>query len=256
MSYQAERWAWGLPVPPTSKLVLLALASHADEEGRCWPSVSRLASMTGLSERAVTKSLAALEHTGLFTRERGNGRNPSRYRLAVQGGTSFGAGVNEVQGREESCSAQGGTAFTPEVNPIPRGVNDVHPNRSRTVIEHTTEPTARGGGLVFPSGIDREAAARMLKAVGDADKQVVLDVLAAELRSGTVRKPLAFLGALIRRYLAGQFDGSAGEAERRRREAPAFRPREFSTTEVLAGHARMAGQSLDAYLTKLKMRRH
>lgn len=52
---------------PTERLILLALADHADDSGRCYPSISRLAQRTGLSERAVRNNVRAMEKTGYIT---------------------------------------------------------------------------------------------------------------------------------------------------------------------------------------------
>jgi hypothetical protein len=39
------------------KLVLLALADCANDEGRCWPSASTLARKTGEGERTVRRAV-------------------------------------------------------------------------------------------------------------------------------------------------------------------------------------------------------
>lgn len=49
---------------PTLRLILLSLADHADDEGRCYPSIARLAQRTGLSERAVQCNLRELKRQG------------------------------------------------------------------------------------------------------------------------------------------------------------------------------------------------
>ena len=53
MSVEQMALVWKLPeeVGSTCRLVLLALADHADADGKCWPSYARLMSMTGLSRR-------------------------------------------------------------------------------------------------------------------------------------------------------------------------------------------------------------
>ena len=69
MSVEAVAWAFAQEVTPAGrKFVLVALANHADAEGRCFPSQKRLAFMTGQSVRAVRDHLAALEEAGLITR--------------------------------------------------------------------------------------------------------------------------------------------------------------------------------------------
>src|SRR4051812_3349600 len=70
----ALRWATGfgplLPgaCPAAQKLVLLRLADHASDSGEAWPAQSTIAEATGLSERTVGTSVAALEEIGVLTR--------------------------------------------------------------------------------------------------------------------------------------------------------------------------------------------
>lgn len=59
---------------PTQRLIMLALADHADDEGRCYPSIARLCQRTGLSERAVRNNLRKLEEQGYLHTEKGVGR--------------------------------------------------------------------------------------------------------------------------------------------------------------------------------------
>ena len=87
MSRSARDWAWGCRgLTPASRCILLALAEHADEEGRCWPSLSRLAELTDVDRRTVTRGLAELEARGLVERERGRGTR-TFYRPAIGGPT-------------------------------------------------------------------------------------------------------------------------------------------------------------------------
>lgn len=58
--------AWSLKLPQEEKFVLLALADHADDEGRCFPSVGRLAWKTGYSERQIQRVQALLTRRGLI----------------------------------------------------------------------------------------------------------------------------------------------------------------------------------------------
>lgn len=54
-------------LPSTQRLVMLSLADHADDDGRCYPSISRLCKRTGLSERAVQSNLKRLQSDGYLT---------------------------------------------------------------------------------------------------------------------------------------------------------------------------------------------
>jgi hypothetical protein len=63
-----------------ARLVLLALADHANDEGYCFPSVSRLARRSALSERNVQVILRDLETRGELVRLCGTGRgNVNQY---------------------------------------------------------------------------------------------------------------------------------------------------------------------------------
>jgi biotin operon repressor len=58
------------------KLTLMALADHADDYGRCWPSNGRIGEKLGLKDRAVRERVKRLEDKGVLTRvkrERENG---------------------------------------------------------------------------------------------------------------------------------------------------------------------------------------
>jgi hypothetical protein len=46
--------------------VLVALAAHADSEGRAYPSLARIASLTGVARKNVPRSIARLEKAGLL----------------------------------------------------------------------------------------------------------------------------------------------------------------------------------------------
>jgi Helix-turn-helix domain len=66
-------WAIAQQVkPPARKLVLVALANHADNDGICYPGQALLARECELSIRELQRHLAALEEpeAGLISRER------------------------------------------------------------------------------------------------------------------------------------------------------------------------------------------
>lgn len=87
MSYELVAKTWGVDVPPTQKLVLLALAHFADGEGRCFPKVETIVEHTGLSRRAVAGAIKALRDAGHIEVESGklNGKH-STYLLPYKCG--------------------------------------------------------------------------------------------------------------------------------------------------------------------------
>jgi len=83
-------WAWRQGLPPTPKLVLMALADAADDHGVCWPSVTTLARKCSVSPRTVQRMLKLLVDQQLLvaeSRHRQSGaRSSNRYRLHLTGG--------------------------------------------------------------------------------------------------------------------------------------------------------------------------
>src|SRR5450631_3620378 len=55
MSIRIMTWAWAVALPPTSKLVLMALAAIADDRGVCWPSHPTLAVNCARMDRTVRR---------------------------------------------------------------------------------------------------------------------------------------------------------------------------------------------------------
>jgi hypothetical protein len=58
----------------TQKLVLLALADWANDEGLCWPSIDRVAKKSSLKKRAVQLAIRSLEEMQFIRREEVIGR--------------------------------------------------------------------------------------------------------------------------------------------------------------------------------------
>lgn len=76
----------------TDKLVLVALANYANDEGTAWPTVSTLAAHANVTARAVQGSLARLVGSGelLVHRQAGGApdlpadQRPNLYRLCIE----------------------------------------------------------------------------------------------------------------------------------------------------------------------------
>lgn len=67
----------------TEKLLLLALADWANDEGLCWPSIDTLAHKTSLSRRSVQGTLRKIEGMGFVRREEVIGKGV-KYWLTVK----------------------------------------------------------------------------------------------------------------------------------------------------------------------------
>jgi len=112
MSVKSLTWAFEQPISATEKVVLLALADHANEHGMCWPSVSLLMQRAHVGERTVQRAIQSLEDGGFIVRERRkreNGSDTSNlYRLCferVSQGMSAGISVDK--------RGSGGAKLTP-----------------------------------------------------------------------------------------------------------------------------------------------
>lgn len=67
MSIALMTRVWESEMPTHAhKLVLLAFADYADEEGRCWPSVGRVATRSQISRRQVQRVVSDLKKSGLL----------------------------------------------------------------------------------------------------------------------------------------------------------------------------------------------
>lgn len=72
----------------TERLVLLAIAAHANHDGEAWPSVATIADYVGCSERTVQRCLAKLVQAGRLAVRRVAGIATRVYRIVVDGVTS------------------------------------------------------------------------------------------------------------------------------------------------------------------------
>ena len=70
MSFSVGKRVWAIPMPATDKLVLLALAHYADDNGQCWPSLDKLGKDTGLHPKSVSRSIRRLKKRKLIETKR------------------------------------------------------------------------------------------------------------------------------------------------------------------------------------------
>ena len=70
MSFSVGKRVWTIPMPATDKLVLLALAHYADDNGQCWPSLDKLGKDTGLHPKSVSRCIRRLKKRKLIETKR------------------------------------------------------------------------------------------------------------------------------------------------------------------------------------------
>ena len=136
MSIHAYRAAWATPdMPPTTRLVLLALADHIGTDGWAWPSHDRLAAMCGIDRSNIKRHLRWLEQKGHIVVQRKPGWT-NRYALSTQGATAPGRG---------GATAPGGRAHTPHRGggSAPRTLRTVN---NQEVCPHGTPTSGAAAG--------------------------------------------------------------------------------------------------------------
>ena len=101
MSYRAMDLVYDMQVTdPVAKFVLLTIAKHADEKMQCFPSINRLANLTGLSPRTVQRKVNALRKDGFLSvsnRSIGGKRTSNYYTISRP--VSTGQSVVELRQR-------------------------------------------------------------------------------------------------------------------------------------------------------------
>ncbi len=86
MSVKVMQWAWEQAIGNSSrKLVLLALADRANDDGECWPGIANLTDKCSIPRRTLIRALLDLEAQGFLSVEHragnGTGRKTNVYQL-------------------------------------------------------------------------------------------------------------------------------------------------------------------------------
>lgn len=123
MSVKVMAQVWALDLPQNLKFVLLAFADHADDEGLCFPSISRVAWKTGYSERSIQSIVRKLDeelHLLKPVQHKKGGRGLAVvYRIQPEKGEKSapfftGKGCSAQQKRVKSKPLKGEVAAAPQ----------------------------------------------------------------------------------------------------------------------------------------------
>lgn len=117
-------WVWydtPASVKENDLIVLLALADHADDAGRCWPGYDRIAEKSRIHVRTVPRVIERLVAAGLIEVEARPGK-VNRYRLRVETcfrtpDTATGVTPGTVTGVDGGPMTQGSPASSPGSSP-------------------------------------------------------------------------------------------------------------------------------------------
>lgn len=219
-------WAWEQKLPPSPKLVLMALADAADDAGECWPRLKTVAAKCCTSERTVQRVLKEFEAAGLLAVTRrftADGRQTSNgYRL------SLAPYPDKLSPSPSSCRGEGDSGVTGRVTQLCHPGGDAAMSPLEPPLNTPREPSQQPPGvspsptLAFPERLartDEAAIALLLKDVEGGLAQALLDELAGAMETPNTIKttPVRWFRALVERTRQGRFVPTAGVhiAERR-----------------------------------------
>lgn len=112
MSVRIMTLVWDLDLSASQKIVLLALADCANDEGQAWPGITSLRQKCSKSERTVQTMLADLEAAGHITRHQVPGRG-CKYQIHPGGKTPANSAPRKI------CTPQKTTRTPAEFAPPP-----------------------------------------------------------------------------------------------------------------------------------------
>ena len=182
MSLDALKWAWEQDCPnATAKLVLMALADHANSDGECWPSMKRVAKLTGISSRQVSTHIVTLESLGYVTK--GNRRRHEgqlrgwEYRVNLHGEATSGSTLPVASGSPAHLPAEVGFRSEPSENRKEEPLADKPPESVTRKKDNLFETVAEvcGIGLTTLTRTARgqlNKAAKELREIDATDEQV------------------------------------------------------------------------------------
>ncbi len=210
-------WAWGQKLPPTPKLILMALADSANDADECWPGIPFIAEKCCVAQRTVQRTLQEFVRVGLMKvtpRYTSAGRQTSngyRLNLAYPDKLSPSHPNSEKQGDILS-----GTGVTPDVT--------VEGDIAMSPLE-PPDKSQKQPPLLFPhqlSAAERQAVSQMLSDIDCVSAQALLDELADALDSKSIKtNSLRWFRSLTEKQKAGLFIplGGLRIAESRRHES-------------------------------------
>jgi len=213
---------WELDLPDSDKLVLLALADCANDEGHCWPSVRYLTTKCSKSERTIQGSIKRLVDEGYLIRREVPGKG-CNYTVLPRNAAPA------VSAPRSDCAPQGTTQTPAESADKPsRTINSEAKASSQRVFEHWNG-VAKEHGFIAATEFDasrRQIVRLRLKEYGEDRLKLAFDRMAGSawlrgLGRDSKWKPdfdFALRPATIRKALEGSYGEDEKEKPSRRYE--------------------------------------
>jgi Helix-turn-helix domain len=252
MSIKSMNWAWNQQTgSPASKVVLMKLADNADDTGYAFPSIPLIGELCEMHPRSVQRHLRKLAGRNLLcwaNRYEAGVQSSNAYWLNLTNAPDFAPPPNrggKLTPRRRAPSTGDKRGDSGVTKPKNRGDMDVTLTTNGTQQNHQTqppqEPTCGQLVLVMPKAFslpEQKEALDRLKSFSRERAQLILDELAARMKAETIRNPLGYLGALIKRERIGAFQPElahqhARDRDIRERNLAAQRLREQNPTVAL-----------------------
>lgn len=143
----------GEPLGPSERHVLLLLSTYYDEsEGAAWPSIERMATETGYTQRRIQQLLHNLEEKGVLHRE-GNGgrRKTNRYSFSFDCQNPE-AGFDEIEENHEADFTETGNGEIYDIKTVKSAAG----NPEASFTRNKREPKGGKGSSPSPSVVPSE----------------------------------------------------------------------------------------------------
>jgi hypothetical protein len=162
MSVTVMAWAWKQDLTSTEKIVLVALADRADDDGLCWPGHKSLSTKCGLNRRTIVRVVDRLANKGLISIERRHREDGSlmsnRYVLHVN---------DMVQG-DEAPPRDRGSPPSDTVSPPP---SDTESHHDTSVFDTSVDPPPKNAPPVVSKPKKERTHATKLSETWRPDEQ-------------------------------------------------------------------------------------
>lgn len=175
MSWRVSQDVWRLKLPYAEKIVLLAFAEYADDDGICWPGIETVAKLAGCHKRTCQRKLDELTARGFIsvTHEAYTHHTTRTYRIEAKEGDNVPPYEDKVRNEaKEGDSLSVGDNVPP--SPKPKRVTESHQEGDNVPPEYVSEPVSTtsslGNGqsefLTDPPTPTRQAVAHFLQTFG------------------------------------------------------------------------------------------
>lgn len=156
---------WDMDLKPIEKLVLLALADHADDKGVCWPSQGYIANKSGCSRKTVNEKIGGFVKAGIIKKD---GK-----KMVISGVTEGYKSVTESDSSKCNVQLQ---PSNPELQPSNGALQPSEPS-----INHQRNTKADYGKMAelvyaeYPRRVGKDAAIKkIISAIKDVGFQKLL----------------------------------------------------------------------------------